>query len=96
VSSTESIQELVARLRVSTKEEQPEISVSRVDLERVLTFVEKGVAVAENAHTLLTHSYSMPDDDRGVRFLSEDAVKLQWALREIGIGDDSGQPCFTI
>lgn len=96
MSSIESIQEVVKRLKASTEEQAQEIVVSRDDLDRLLTFVEKGMAVAENAHTLLTHSYSMPDDDRGIRFLSEDAVKLQWALREIGIGDDSGQPCFTI
>jgi hypothetical protein len=94
------MRELVSRLRAleSTTNGEAEVGVTldAGDLERLLDFVEKAVAAAETANMLLVHSYSLPDDERGVRFLSEDAVKLQWALREIGIGDDSGQPCFTV
>jgi hypothetical protein len=96
VSKPENMQELVSRLKTSVESGTDEIGVSRDDLERVLAFAEKTMAVAESAQTLLVNSYSLPDDDKGVRFLSEDAVRLQWALREIGIGDDSGEPCFTV
>lgn len=65
------------------------------DLPRVLDFVEKSVDVAEKAHELLANAYSTQDSE-GIRIQSEDAVKLQWALREIGVGDDSGEPCFTV
>jgi hypothetical protein len=96
----EGVRELVSRLKAlaSTVENEGEetVTLDPGDLGRLLDFVEKAVAAAEKAHTLLVHSYSLPDDERGVRYLSEDAVKLQWALREIGIGDDSGQPCFTV
>jgi hypothetical protein len=52
--------------------------------------------VAEKAYALLVNAYSAPGDELGVRLKSEDAVRLQWALRQIGVGDDSGQPCFTV
>jgi hypothetical protein len=96
VSKPENMQELVSRLKTSVESSAGGVDVSRDDLERVLTFAEKTLAVAESAQTLLVNSYSLPDDEKGVRFLSEDAVRLQWALREIGIGDDSGEPCFTV
>lgn len=94
------VRELVTRLQemdaTASDAGREEVTLERNDLERLLDFVDKAVAAAESANELLVHSYSMPDDERGVRFISEDAVKLQWALREIGIGDDSGQPCFTV
>jgi hypothetical protein len=94
------VRELVTRLKgldaTASDAGREEVTLERKDLERLLDFVDKAVAAAERANELLVHSYSMPDDERGVRFISEDAVKLQWALREIGIGDDSGQPCFTV
>jgi Holliday junction resolvase len=94
------VRELVNRLKELDAEVsdagREEVTLDREDVERLVDFVEKAVAAAERANELLVHSYSMPDDERGVRFISEDAVKLQWALREIGIGDDSGQPCFTV
>lgn len=94
------VRELVGRLKavesMAAGAGLEEVTLARNELQRLLDFVEKAVAVAEKANGLLVNSYSMPDDQRGIRFLSEDAVKLQWALREIGIRDDSGQPCFTI
>lgn len=94
MSKPESMQELVSRLKSSVEREP--VDLSREDLRRLLTFAEKTMAVAETAHALLSNSYSLPDDESGIRFLSEDAVRLQWALREIGVGDDSGEPCFTV
>lgn len=91
---------LIDRLKALASTPDParpeKVTLDGPDLAKLLDFVEKAILVAERANTLLVNSYSMPDDERGVRFLSEDAVKLQWALREIGIGDDSGQPCFTV
>ena len=97
------IEELLSRLRSITstsdrgeaRGENATVNLDPHDLERLLAFVEKAMVAAEKAQALLANAYSMPDDEHGARFLSEDAVKLQWALREIGIGDDSGQPCFT-
>jgi len=54
------------------------------------------IDVADRAYELLINAYSSPGDEQGVRMKSEDAVRLQWALRQIGIGDDTGQPCFTV
>ncbi len=71
------------------------IAAFRNDVPRVLEFVEKSVDIAEKAHELLANAYSTRDAD-GIRIQSEDAVKLQWALRAIGVGDDSGEPCFTV
>ena len=71
------------------------IAAFKDELPRVLDFLEKSVDVAEKAHELLTNAYSGQDAD-GIRINSEDAVKLQWALRAVGVGDDSGQPCFTV
>ena len=43
--------------------------------------------VADKARTLLTNAYAMPADEQGVRLKSEDAVRLQWALQQIGAGE---------
>jgi hypothetical protein len=72
------------------------IAFSRNELPKVLEFVEKAMTVAERANELLVNAYSLPADEKGMHFNSEDAIKLQWALRSIGIGDDSGEPCFTV
>ena len=71
------------------------VAAFRNDLPRVLEFVEKSVEVAEKAHALLANAYSTQDAE-GIRIQSEDAVKLQWALRAVGVGDDSGEPCFPV
>jgi hypothetical protein len=52
--------------------------------------------VAERANALLVNTYSLPADELGVRLNSEDAVKLQWVLRNVGIADDSGEPRFAV
>lgn len=72
------------------------IAFSRNELPRALEFLERAMEVAERANALLVNAYSLPADELGVRLNSEDAVKLQWALRNVGIGDDSGEPCFTV
>jgi hypothetical protein len=82
------IRELVERLRRTEGVESEAIRLSREDLSRVLDFVEKGLVVAESASALLANSFSVPDDERGIRFRSEDAVRLQWALREMGLGGE--------
>jgi hypothetical protein len=82
------IRELVQRLRKTESAESEGIRLSREDLSRLLDFVEKGLGVAESASTLLTNSFSVPDDERGIRFRSEDAVRLQWALHEMGLEGD--------
>lgn len=87
------IQELVESLKAGTSDP---VSLSRPDLDRLLVFLDKAVEAAERANTLLVNAYSEPGDEKGVRLVSEDAVRLQWALREIGVGDDSGEPCFTV
>ena len=93
------VSEVVSQLKelASDPESSDEaiIAAFKTELPRVLEFVEKSVGVAEKAHELLTNAYSGQDAD-GIRINSEDAVKLQWALREVGVGDDSGQPCFTV
>ncbi|HSF13991.1 MAG TPA: hypothetical protein VLK65_00400 [Vicinamibacteria bacterium] len=43
--------------------------------------------VADKARTLLANAYAMPADELGVRLKSEDAVRLQWALQQIGAGE---------
>lgn len=94
------VRELVERLKAlaSTVDAagSEKVTLDGTDLARLLEFVEKAISVAERANTLLVNAFSMQGDERGVRMLSEDAVKLQWALREIGIGDDSEQPRFTV
>ena len=89
----ESIRELVERLKSETSDP---VSLPKADLDRLLAFLDKAVEAAERANTLLVNAYSEPGDERGIRLVSEDAVRLQWALREIGVGDDSGEPCFTV
>lgn len=89
----QTVRELVESLRAETSET---VSLPKADLDRLLAFIDKAVEAAERANTLLVNAYSAPGDEKGIRFLSEDAVRLQWALREIGIGDDSGEPCFTV
>ena len=66
------------------------------EVPRLVDLLEKTLDVAEKSEALLANAYSAPDDERGICIQSEDAVKLQWALRAIGIGDDSGEPCFTV
>lgn len=72
------------------------IAFSRNELAGIVDFLEKALEVAERANDLLVHAYSLPADEKGMRFNSEDAVKLQWALRGVGIGDDSGEPRFVV
>jgi hypothetical protein len=72
------------------------VSMPGEDVARLVGFVEKALAAAERANELLVNAYSLPGDEGGIRFLSQDAVKLQWALKEIGIGDDSEKPSFTV
>jgi hypothetical protein len=72
------------------------VTVRGEDVARLVSYVEKALAAAERANELLVNAYSLPGDEGGIRFLSQDAVKLQWALKEIGIGDDSGRPSFTV
>lgn len=79
---------LTERLK-SLTEASDTITLTREDAARL-------VDVAEKAHALLLNAYSAPGDEHGVRLKSEDAVRLQWALRQVGVGDDSGQPCFTV
>ena len=99
MSEVKSVSEVVSQLKelasdsASANEEM--IAAFRNDLPRVLDFVEKSVEVAEKAHELLANAYSTQDAG-GIRIQSEDAVKLQWALRAVGVGDDSGEPCFTV
>lgn len=80
--------QLAERLKALT-EESDTITLTQDDAARI-------VDVAEKAYTLLVNAYSAPGDEHGVRLKSEDAVRLQWALRQIGVGDDSGEPCFTV
>jgi hypothetical protein len=82
------IRELVERLRKIESAGSEGTRLSREDLSRLLGFVEKGLEVAESATTLLTNAFSLPDDERGIRIRSEDAVRLQWALREMGLGGE--------
>ena len=89
------VRELVARWRQIDAGAEG-VTVRAEDVARVVSFVEKALAAAERANELLVNAFSLPGDEGGIRFLSQDAVKLQWALKEIGIGDDSGEPCFTV
>lgn len=92
------VSEVVDRLKALLADEASSDDVSSAfkdDVPRLLDFVEKSVDVAEKAHALLANAYSTQDAE-GIRINSEDAVKLQWALREVGIGDDSGEPCFSL
>jgi hypothetical protein len=99
VSEVKSVSEVVSQLKQlsgdSASENEAIIAAFRNDLPRVLDFVEKSVEVADKAHELLANAYST-QDAAGIRIQSEDAVKLQWALRAVGVGDDSGEPCFTV
>ena len=71
------------------------VAAFRNDLPHVLEFIEKSADVAEKAHELLANSYSTQDAE-GIRIQSGDAVKLQWALRAVGVGDDADQAGFTV
>lgn len=99
MSEVEPVSEVVSRLKElagdTESADEAMIAAFRNDLPRLLDFVEKSAAVAERAHELLANAYSTQDAE-GIRINSEDAVKLQWALRSIGVGDDSGEPCFTV
>ena len=100
MSEVESVAEVVSRWKSLVEDEAAEDSARaeafRSDAARVLAFLEKSMDAAEKAQAVLENAYSVPGDSEGIRIQSEDAVKLQWALRSIGIGDDSGQPCFTV
>ncbi len=99
MSDVKPVSEIVSHLKElagdSTSADHEIIAAFRNDVPRVLEFLEKSVDVAEKAQELLANSYSTQDAD-GVRVQSEDAVKLQWALRAVGVGDDSGEPGFTV
>lgn len=93
------VSEIVSQLKelAADSESADDVIVAafRNDVPRLLEFVDKSVEVAEKAHALLASAYSTRDSE-GIRIQSEDAVKLQWALRAVGVGDDSGEPCFTV
>ena len=98
MSEVKPVSEIVSQLKALADDnvaDEEILLAFRNDLPRVLDFVEKSVEVAEKARELLAHAYSTQDAG-GIRIQSEDAVKLQWALREVGVGDDSGEPCFTV
>jgi hypothetical protein len=99
VSEVKPVSEIVSQLKIlaadSSSEDKEILLAFRNDLPRVLDFVEKSVEVAAKAHELLANAYSTQDAE-GIRIQSEDAVKLQWALRAVGVGDDSGEPCFSV
>ena len=99
MSDVKPVSEIVSQLKDlasdSASADREMIAAFRNDVPRVLEFLEKSVDVAEKAHELLTNAYSTQDAS-GIRIQSEDAVKLQWALRAVGIGDDSDEPCFTV
>ncbi len=99
MSDVKPVAEIVSHLKElagdSTSADHEIIAAFRNDVPRVIEFLEKSADVAEKAHELLANAYSARDAD-GIRIQSEDAVKLQWALRAIGVGDDSGEPCFTV
>ena len=100
MTDVRSVSEAVSRLKELAAEPAADdttlAAAFRDDVGRVVAFLEKSMAAAETANALLANAYSTPGDAQGIRIQSEDAVKLQWALREIGVGDDSGQPCFTV
>ena len=96
-----SVSELVSRLKeLSADAEASEADLAaafRSDVPRLLEFLEKTMEVGEKAQEMLVKAYSRPNDGgHGIRIQSEDAVKLQWALRAIGIGDDAAEPRFTV
>ncbi len=99
MSDVKPVSEIVSHLKElagdSTSADHEIIAAFRNDVPRVLEFVEKSVDIAEKAHELLANAYSTQDAD-GIRIQSEDAVKLQWSLRAMGVGDDSGEPRFTV
>jgi hypothetical protein len=99
VSEVKPVSEIVSQLKAladnSSSADEEILLAFRNDLPRVLDFAEKSVEVAAKAHELLANAYSTQDAE-GIRIQSEDAVKLQWALRAVGVGDDSGEPCFTV
>lgn len=99
MSEIKSVSEIVSQLKQLVGDgasgDDEILAAFRNDLPRVLDFVDKSVEVAEKAHELLANAYST-QDAQGIRIQSEDAVKLQWALRAVGVGDDSGEPCFTV
>lgn len=100
MSGTREVSALAARLKelaASDSASDAELMEAfRNDVPRVLDFIEKSVEVAERAHELLANAFSSPDDAQGIRIQSEDAVKLQWALRGVGYGDDAGESTFTV
>ena len=99
MSDVKPVSEIVSHLKElagdSTSTDHEIIAAFRNDVPRVLEFLEKSADVAEKAHELLANAYSTQDAD-GIRVQSQDAVKLQWALRAVGVGDDSGKPCVTV
>ena len=99
MSDVKPVSEIVSQLKDLARDgasaDDESIAAFRNDMPRVLEFLEKTVDVAEKAHELLANAYSTQDAS-GIRIQSEDAVKLQWALRAVGIGDDSDEPCFTV
>ncbi len=99
MSDVKPVSEIVSHLKElagdSTSADHEIIAAFRNDVPRVIEFLEKSADVAEKAHELLANAYSTQDAD-GIRVQSEDAVKLQWALRAVGVGDDSGEPGLTV
>ncbi len=82
----------LARLKELAADEAAAETLRR-ELSDVADVLEKSLEAATLAHELLTNAYSNPTDSEGIRIQSADAVKLQWALHEIGIGDESS---FTV
>ena len=66
---------------------------ARNELPELIAFTEKALELATRANDLLANAYASQDSD-GICMNSEDAVKLQWSLRSLGLGDDAGEPCF--
>lgn len=99
MSDVKPVSEIVSQLKDlagnSASADHEIIAAFRNDVPRVVELLEKSMDVAQKAQELLANAYSTQDAD-GIRVLSADAVKLQWALRAVGIGDDSGEPCFTV
>ncbi len=95
-AAREALSDLKKLAERETASEAELAAVFRREMPRLIDFLDKTLDVAEKSEALLKNAYSTPDDERGIRIQSEDAVKLQWSLRAIGIGDDSGEPCFTV
>ena len=101
MSDVKPVSEIVSHLKElagdSATADDEIITAFRNDVPRVLEFLEKSMDVAGKAQELLANAYSTQDAE-GIRVQSEDAVKLQWALRGVGVGvgDDSGGPGFTV